>query len=61
MEVSRICTGPTMLSGPSAIPAKHFCKKSGNKLVCDFLVGDVRFGSKSYVRFAPESGHVRRN
>jgi hypothetical protein len=52
----------TMLSGPAEIPPKHFCKKSGNKLVCDFLVGDVRFGSKAdicsakqHVRFAPNS------
>ena len=52
----------TMLSGPAEIPPKHFCKKSGNKLVCDFLVGDVRFGSKadmcgatSHVRFTPNS------
>jgi hypothetical protein len=52
----------TMLSGPAEIPPKHFCKKSGNKLVCDFLVGDVRFGSKadicaakSNVRFTPNS------
>ena len=51
-----------MLSGPAEIPPKHFCKKSGNKLVCDFLVGDVRFGSKadicgatSHVRFTPNS------
>jgi hypothetical protein len=52
----------TMLSGPAEIPPKHFCKKSGNKLVCDFLVGDVRFGSKAdmcsatrHVRFTPNS------
>src|SRR4029079_14278263 len=57
MEVSRICTGSTMLSGPAEIPPKHFCKKSGNKLVCDFLVGDVRFGSKADICGAPT--HVR--
>jgi hypothetical protein len=32
-----------MLSGPAEIQAKHFCKKSGNKLAYDF-VGNVRFG-----------------
>ena len=47
----------TMLSGPAEIPPKHFCKKSGNKLVCDFLVGDVRFGSKADICGAPT--HVR--
>jgi len=62
MEISRICTGSPMLSGPAEIPAKHFCKKSGNKLACDFLVGNVRFGSKAdmcgataYVRFGPRA------
>ena len=43
-----------MLSGPAEIPPKHFCKKSGNKLVCDFLVGDVRFGSKADIRTSCE-------
>jgi hypothetical protein len=30
MEISRICIGSTMLSGPAEIPAKHFCKKNGS-------------------------------